>query len=51
MVGKIIVNPITVTEEEEEKEEKSVPGFSMMLLVTSLIAGAIVSRRAEDGNF
>ena len=51
MVGKIIVNPITVTEEEEEKEDKSVPDFSMMLLVTSLIAGAIVSRRAEDGNF
>ena len=51
MVGKIIVNPIIVTEEEEKKEEKSVPGFSMMLLVTSLIAGAIVSRRAEDGNF
>ena len=51
MVGKIIVNPITVTEEEEEKEEKSVPGFSMMLLVTSLIAGAIVSRRRKDGNF
>ena len=51
MVGKIIVNPIIVTEEEEKKEEKSVPGFSMMLLVTSLIVGAIVSRRAEDGNF
>ena len=51
MVGKIIVNPITVTEEEEEKEDKSVPGFSMMLLVTSLIAGAIVSRRREYGNF
>ena len=51
MVGKIIVNPIIVAEEEEKKEEKSVPGFSMMLLVTSLIAGAIVSRRAEDGNF
>ena len=52
MVGKIIVNPTIVTEEEEEKKEyKSVPGFSMMLLVTSLIAGAIVSRRAEDGNF
>ena len=50
MVGKIIVNPITVTE-EEEKEDKSVPGFSMMLLVTSLIAGAIVSRRREYGNF
>ena len=51
MVGKIIVNPIIVTEEEEKKEDKSVPGFSMMLLVTSLIVGAIVSRRAEDGNF
>lgn len=50
MVGKIIVNPITVTE-EEEKEDKSVPGFSMMLLVTSLIVGAIVSRRREYGNF
>jgi plastocyanin len=51
MVGKIIVNPIIVTEEEEEKEDKSVPGFSMMLIVTSLIAGTIVSRRGKDGNF
>ena len=51
MVGKIIVNPIIVTEEEVEKEDKSVPGFSMMLLITSLIVGAIINRRAEDGNF
>ena len=51
MVGKIIVNPIIVTEEEVEEEEKSVPGFSAILLLTSLIAGAIVSRRAENGNF
>ena len=51
MVGKIIVNPIIVTEEEVEEEEKSVPGFSAILLLTSLIAGAIVSRREENGNF
>ena len=51
MVGKIIVNPIIVTEEEVEEEEKSVPGFSAILLLTSLITGAIVSRRAENGNF
>ena len=51
MVGKIIVNPIIVTEEEVEEEEKSVPGFSAILLLTSLIAGAIVSRRVENGNF
>ena len=51
LVGKIIVNPLIVTEEEVEEEEKSVPGFSAMLLVSSLIAGAIVSRRAENGNF
>ena len=51
MVGKIIVNPIIVTEEEVEEEEKSVPGFSTILLLTSLIAGAIVSRREENGNF
>ena len=51
MVGKIIVNPLIVTEEEVEEEEKSVPGFSAILLVSSLIAGAIVSRRAENGNF
>ena len=51
MVGKIIVNPIIVTEEEEKKEDKSVPGFSAILLFTSLIAGAIVSRRGENGNF
>ena len=51
MVGKIIVNPIIVTEEEVEKEDKSVPGFSMMLLITSLIVGAIINRRAGDGNF
>ena len=42
MVGKIIVNPIIVTEEEEEKEDKSVPGFSMLLIVTSLIAGCLL---------
>ena len=51
MVGKIIVNPIIVTEEEVEEEEKSVPGFSAILLLTSLITGAIVSRRVENGNF
>ena len=51
MVGKIIVNPIIVTEEEVEEEKKSVPGFSAILLLTSLIAGAIVSRRVENGNF
>ena len=51
MVGKIIVNPIIVTEEEVEEEGKSVPGFSAILLLTSLVTGAIVSRRAENGNF
>ena len=51
MVGKIIVNPLIVTEEEVEEEEKSVPGFSAILLLTSLITGAIVSRRVENGNF
>ena len=51
MVGKIIVNPLIVTEEEVEEEEKSVPGFSAILLLTSLITGAIVSMRAENGNF
>ena len=51
MVGKIIVNPLILTEEEVEEEEKSVPGFSAILLLTSLITGAIVSRRAENGNF
>ena len=51
MVGKIIVNPLIVTEEEVEEEEKSIPGFSAILLLTSLITGAIVSRRAENGNF
>ena len=52
MVGKIIVNPLIITEEEvEEEEEKSVPGFSAILLLTSLIAGAIISRRGENGNF
>ena len=51
MVGKIIVNPLIVTEEEGEEEEKSVPGFSAILLLTSLITWAIVSRRVENGNF
>lgn len=51
MVGKIIVNPIIVTEEKVEEEEKSVPGFSAILLLTSLIAGAIVSRRVKNENF
>ena len=51
MVGKIIVNPLIVTEEEVEEDEKSVPGFSAILLLTSLITGAIVSRRVENGNF
>ena len=51
MVGKIIVNPLIVTEEEVEEEEKSVHGFSAILLLTSLITGAIVSMRAENGNF
>ena len=51
MVGKIIVNPLIITEEEVEKKSGSVPGFSMTLLVTSLIVGAIVNRRRENGNF
>ena len=51
MVGKIIVNPLIITEEEVEKKSGSVPGFSMTLLVTSLIVGAIINRRRENGNF
>jgi len=51
MIGEIIVNPLVqeVVEEEEEKE-KSVPGFSIILLLSSLAAAGILDRRKMDGN-
>jgi len=51
MIGEIIVNPLVqeVVEEEEEKE-KSVPGFSIILLLSSLAAAGILDRRKIDGN-
>ena len=52
MVGKIVVNPLIIINEEEiEKEKKSLPGFSAVLLTASLIVGAIYSRRSVDENF
>ena len=52
MVGKIVVNPLIIMNEEEiEKEKKSLPGFSAVLLTASLIVGAIYSRRSVDENF
>jgi len=51
MIGEIIVNPLVqeVVEEKEEKE-KSVPGFSIILLLSSLAAAGILDRRKMDGN-
>ena len=50
MIGQIIVNPIVQEVVEEEKKEKSVPGFSIILLLSSLAAAGILDRRKMDGN-
>jgi len=52
MVGKIIVNPLIIMEEEDvEKEKKSLPGFSTILLATSLIVAGMFDRRGANGSF
>ena len=50
MIGQIIVNPIVQEVVEEEEKEKSVPGFSIILLLSSLAAAGILDRRKMDGN-
>jgi hypothetical protein len=52
MVGKIIVNPLIIMEEEDvEKENKSLPGFSTILLATSWIVAGMFDRRGVNGSF
>jgi len=50
MIGEIIVNPLVQEVVEEEENEKSVPGFSIILLLSSLAAAGILDRRKMDGN-
>ena len=50
MIGEIIVNPIVQEVVEEEEKEKSVPGFSIILLLSTLAAAGILDRRKMDGN-
>ncbi len=50
MIGQIIVNPLVQEVVEEEEKEKSVPGFSIILLLSSLAAAGILDRREMDGN-
>ena len=50
MIGQIIVNPLVQEVVEEEENEKSVPGFSIILLLSSLAAAGILDRRKMDGN-
>ena len=49
MIGQIIVNPLVQEVVEEEEKEKSVPGFSIILLLSSLAAAGILDRRKMDG--
>ena len=50
MIGEIIVNPLVQEVVEEEEKEKSVPGFSIILLLSTLAAAGILDRRKMDGN-
>ncbi len=50
MIGQIIVNPLVQEVVEEKEKEKSVPGFSIILLLSSLAAAGILDRRKMDGN-
>jgi len=50
MVGEIIVNPLVQEVVEEEEKKKSVPGFSIILILSSLAAAGILDRRKMDGN-
>ena len=50
MIGQIIVNPLVQEVVEEEEKEKSVPGFSIILLLSTLAAAGILDRRKMDGN-
>ena len=50
MIGEIIVNPLVQEIVEEEEKEKSVPGFSIILLLSTLAAAGILDRRKMDGN-
>ena len=50
MIVEIIVNPLVQEVVEEEEKEKSVPGFSIILLLSSLAAAGILDRRKMDGN-
>ena len=48
MIGEIIVNPLVQEVVEEEEKEKSVPGFSIILLLSTLAAAGILDRRKMD---
>ena len=50
MIGEIIVNPLVQEVVDEEEKEKSVPGFTIILLLSSLAAAGILDRRKMDGN-
>ena len=50
MIGEIIVNSLVQEVVEEEEKEKSVPGFTIILLLSSLAAAGILDRRKMDGN-
>tara|TARA_Y100000768_G_scaffold377680_1_gene351192 strand:+ start:411 stop:917 length:507 start_codon:yes stop_codon:yes gene_type:complete len=52
MVGTITVNPLIIENEDaEEKKERTIPGFSILLLLTSLVAAGILERRRDYGDF
>jgi hypothetical protein len=52
MVGTITVNPLIIENEEaEEKKENKVPGFSISLLLTSLVTAGILGGRRDYGDF
>jgi len=52
MVGTITVNPLTIVNEEPDQEnEKSVPGFSMLLMIISFGTAGILGRRDKYGSF
>ena len=52
MVGTITVNPLIIENEDAgEKKENKVPGFSILLLLTSLVTAGTLGRRRDYGDF
>ena len=50
MIGQIIVSPLVQEVVEEEEKEKSVPGFSIILLLSTLAAAGTLDERKMDGD-